>query len=164
MSKVRTKKRNPQKTANRLVKAALRNSGVIFVTGGNGANIVNLVTTDQHAPTMLVAKAIEHLIAKWCVLCAVLMRDHNGNPYASYYLDYWNKTRTQSQIAKDAWTEHQRLLESCNRNHVVSVGWIAVPKLYDFTHESADAMFLKAGAWEGKAKWEISDEQRQTGS
>ena len=154
MKKQRTKKYNPNKVTNKLVKAALKDSAVIFVTGGKGAHLINLKTNVHHAPSAFVAKATERLVAKWCVLCAVMLRKQNGDDYASYYLDYWDKPRTQSQIAIDAEAVHQRLLKTCNSNHLVNLGWIAVPEMYEFTEDEANEMFLKAGAWEDKAKWE----------
>ena len=154
MAKKRNKKYNPQKTTNSLVKASIKNSGIIFVTGGRGAHIVNLETNNQYAPSSLVARALGQLVANWTVLCAVLLKDSNGKEYASYYLDHWNINRRQSQIAEEAEAVHQKLLKTCQKNHLVNLGWIAVPELYEFTHDQANEMFLKAGAWDDYAEWE----------
>ena len=157
MSKPRNKKHNPHKTSNSFYKAALKNKAVIFVTNGRGAHMVNLSTGRQYLPTRETTSVVSTLTAKWCVLCAVIMKDQNHTPYASYYLDYWDMPRKQSQISEEADKVHQRLLKSCNAKHLVNLAWIAVPHLYEFDEDQANAIFEKAGAWKDKAEWENKD-------
>ena len=154
MKKVRNKKYNANKTTNQFYKAALRDKAVLFVTNGRGARMVNLCNGRQYQPTLETTRIIENLTTKWCVLCAVLLKDQNNKSYASYYMDYWDMPRKQHQIAGEADKVHQRLLKSCNSLHLVNLGWIAVPHLFEFTEEQADAIFEQAGAWKDPAEWE----------
>ena len=154
MKKVRNKKYNASKTTNQFYKSALKDKAVLFVTNGKGAHLVNLRNGRQYLPTTSTAHIIENLTTKWCILCAVILKDQSHSSYASYYVHYFNETRKQHQISEEADKVHQELLKSCNKTHLVNLGWIAVPHLYEFDEEQANSIFDQAGAWKDPAEWE----------
>jgi len=159
MKKIRNKKYNASKTTNQFYKSALKDKAVLFVTNGKGAHLVNLRNGRQYLPTTSTAHIIENLTTKWCILCAVILKDQSHSSYASYYVHYFNETRKQHQISEEADKVHQELLKSCNKTHLVNLGWIAVPHLYEFDEEQANSIFDQAGAWNDLAEWEIKHEQ-----
>ena len=152
------KKHSLQKRLNRLARTALKNQAVIFVGGHKACNAVDLRSGKVYAPSLAVARSLEQVRAKWSVFCAVFCRDQNGDDYMKSVSVHCREAQKQSDLLVQLNDIHQDLLATCNKIHVVNVGWIAAPNGEELTEEQAGAIFGDAGAWDVIAEWEDEDE------
>jgi len=148
------KKHSLQKRLNRLARVALKHQGVIFVGGMGACNMVDLRHNKIYAPSINVAKSIEEVRAKWSVFCAVFCRGQDDEDYMKSVSIHIREARKQSELLESLNDIHQDLLTGCNSQHVINVGWIAMPNGEELTEEQAGAIFGDAGAWNVTAEWE----------
>lgn len=152
------KKHSLQKRLNRLARTALRNQAVIFVGGSKGCDVVDLRSSKTYTPSLAVAQSLEQVRAKWSVFCAVFCRDQNGDDYMKSVSVHCREAKRQADLLHQLNDIHQDLLATCNKLHVVNVGWIAAPNGEELSEEKAGAIFGEAGAWDVIAEWEREDE------
>jgi hypothetical protein len=136
----------------------VRNLAVTLLPGDK-CEIINMNTLNS--PSLTREKAVEvmrdmtEVKHNWSVLLFVCGRCPTGG-------SYW-KTRDvappgkfySSQINKSLRHHHDKMINDFNKQQFVSLGWIARPvdALYD--NDAMYDLFMKLGAWEFLAPWEV---------
>lgn len=91
---------------------------------------------------------------KWTVLLCIFGRANDGKEYFKTTEVVSQRICYSKEISESMSSIHNKMYEEFNRNHFVSLGWIATPNEREFNLDDMQKLFTKLGAWEFKAKWE----------
>lgn len=98
-------------------------------------------------PAPLLIDMLTKIRYKWGVTIAALCVDQEGRKYMRSEFIKANEPYLQSELADYLEDEHERLLESCNRSHLVNATWIASPIGREYTEKEAFDIFEALGSW-----------------
>jgi len=146
------KKNNINKRLNLLSKALLRNKAVIFVLKSTKSysHVINInsgkeLLVDDHLDTAL--RNVKH---DWSILLVVFCKNGNECYFKSNVINV-TAPCYQRDLANIATSKHKELLDTCNDNQSIGLGWIAVPRIYDFPEDQFKhymGLFEKYNCWE----------------
>ena len=92
---------------------------------------------------------------KWTVHCAVLCRDEQGKNYTADTIFDSTDPYYQDELIEIFEREHNKLIKTVNRKHIIKVAWIAAPFFHDMEKEFTDRIYEQIDGWGGQAFWEI---------
>ena len=146
------KKHNLQKRITRLNNILLKNIAAVYVLKPNKsyAHVVNLKTQKEIIVSPELDSALRKIKHDWSILLTIFCKTD------TYYYPKFDVLRVQSpcyqhDLADIATQKHKELLDTANDNHAIGLGWIAVPKPYNFTEDTDDHyidLFEKYNCWE----------------
>lgn len=158
--KKRSKSFNPNKAIQRVEKALVEDSMIVFVGGGSGkSHVMNRKTNviyPQIGPTTY--NALKNKKHTWTYYCAVLCRDQQLNNYVKAEEYYFTSPVLQTDIQNWMHDRHLKLLHKQNKGHVIGIAWIACPYDHDFDEELAYNVFEKLGGFNKKALWQKTED------
>jgi hypothetical protein len=124
------------------------------------SNHVAVVNIDPSGLQMMVnwkncKKIISHRVANaifdgahtWTIYISVMCVDQRGGEYVKS-VEIAPQGMYKVEQLTDAIEHHYlELRASCNQQHVVASGWIAIPTAVSLDESQAATLFTKAGAW-----------------
>ena len=153
--KPRNKRHNLLQRYRNLAQKTVNEMFVAFVVDGDPrCDVIDAEGNKIHVDHALM-NALEKVPYAWSVCCVVTCRTETGQQYmkmrcvdsgARYYKK--DLTPTFNDI-------HIKLLKECNGNHVVTAGWVAAPRPFEFEDEFVNNVMLKLGGWKFPARWEF---------
>jgi len=159
---VSNKPRAKRKFSAKLMRGKLANAyvkymGVSFLPESN----CSLIDLDKYnVLTKKTANTVEFLTGhryNWQMLLIVFCRDNNG-------LEYFKTAEIESsrkcfshEIHDSTTIAHELLVSEQNRQHVVSIGWLASPRAREWDYDLTGDLFTGLGAWNYLAKHEQQD-------
>ena len=158
MSKVR-KKYNKMKLATNMANAFVKYMGVSYLPNNN----CELIDFDKHQvlknsrPTQVTY--MTQFQYNWNVLLMVYGRDELGNDYMKTEEVAAARKCYSGDIHEAINEAHDRLYQNFNKNHFVSLGWLASPKNRIWDYEKVTDLMSKLGAWDyqNKVEFEIKE-------
>lgn len=149
------KKHNPVQRNARFRSYLVKDLGAMFVAGsGNQCETLNfksgLITQTPYS----IAATFSTERFKWYGLLMVVCRDHFGKEYVPAYECVAKSPATQAQIAKDLNETHKKLINSCNKQHVLTVAWIISPHPIDWGELDIHGILHRSGAFNNTAPCE----------
>lgn len=147
MSKVR-KPNNGFARAERACRALLNTNHVAVVNiDPSGSQIMVNWKSCKQIRSLAIANALFDFSYRWTIYLSAMCRDERGAEYVKS-VEISPEGIYKVERLTDA-IEHYYLeqRESCNPNHLVASGWIAVPSQVTLDEAQAAKMFSAAGAW-----------------
>ena len=149
------KANNKQRRLERLGKAVLKGTAIIFVAGNNGlCQMVEIKTKKTFKPGVSLAKTITAGRYTWSIYLAVFCRDQTHKEYMKSDVITTKQPYLQCEIESVLKNHHLNLLNRCNSAHILNVGWLASPTGHDWTEKEAGDIFVNMNAWDFVAEWE----------
>ena len=148
---------NPQKRFQRLANATMKHVGVLYVGGKDvKCQLIDMRTTRIFNPGLATAKTVSEGRFKWSIFCAIFCRDQDNKDYMKSLLVVVPRATRQQDIADQVNDIHRDMLKTCNRDHVLNLGWIACTDGRDLNENAAGKIFENADAWDYLAGWEAA--------
>lgn len=151
------KKNNVLQRTKRVAAACLKDCAVAYVSGNKVKHLVSLKHEAQVKVTPNIDKAVHGIRWRWTVLIAAFCRGQDGKEYvkqeelapAGEYF-YHELTDTLNDL-------HLEFLErEVNKNHIIGVGWLAIPRCDTIDEAKAERIFSMLGAFNYLANWEAA--------
>ena len=138
----------------RLANIFTKSVGIVQLPGDNS----NIVDLDTHEVKNNISQQRAFDITghqhKWSVLLCVFGRANDGKEYFKSEEVVSPRICYQSEIGDSMNGLHNKMYEEFNKNHFVSLGWVATPHDREFDLDEMFKLFTKLGAFEYIAKWE----------
>ena len=152
LKKTRNKKYNKGKSYKTIVKRAVRNLGAVFVLNEDKYSVpVNMKTGENYNQIdSIMSDAMTRVPHMWSIMMAVFCVDNGGTQYIKYSIIDAKEPCIQADMDGRASIEHQKLIQSCNENHMIGIGWLATPYYSEFADEDDaffESIFDANGAW-----------------
>jgi len=171
---MKRKKNNPAARMQRNTRALLRHNcvAVVHVDPSGRQGLINWKNCKSIAPSNELAYSICEIAHIWTIYLAVFCRSQTGERYIKAAEiapqgQYRSDQLGAQVIEYDAFDEHgnfievrreiepgvidveiEKLLATCNPQHVIGQGWIASPVGESLSEEQAGRIFEAVGCWE----------------
>lgn len=151
------KKHNPRKRVAEINKYLVKDTAALFV-GGSGSKCETVsLKYNRVVPTLLqTARIYSSESFNWHCLLMVLCRDQFNKEYVKCYYCEPEHICTQSGMAKDLNRKHMTLINSCNKQHILNVGWIIAPFEHEWEESQVMQILNNHNAWDSLAEWELN--------
>ncbi|MCD5970731.1 hypothetical protein [Pseudomonas quasicaspiana] len=128
---------------------ALLNTNHVAVVNIDPSGLQIMVNWKSHKQirSLAIANAIFDFSYRWTIYISAMCRDELGAEYVKS-VEISPKGIYKVERLTDA-IEHYylELRGSCNQNHLVASGWIAIPAEISLDEAQAASLFYAAGAW-----------------
>ena len=153
------KKNNELERTKRVARECLKDCAVLYVSGNQFKSLVSLKHEAQVMVTPSVDAAVHKLRWHWTVLIAAFCRSPDGQEYMKAEELAPDGEYFYSELA-DVFNDfhHAFINDAVNRQHLVGVGWLAIPRRGTICEEQAEIMFSKFGAFDALANWQVGAE------
>ena len=101
-----------------------------------------------------IAQSLGSVAFKWNVCIAVLCRRQDGQEYIQSSVINFDAPYKRETIETMLNEHHSQLAKTCNKEHIVNLGWIASTVPYEFDDEQTTKLFDKQNGWDYLAGWE----------
>jgi len=149
MNKVR-KKYNPKKVVHAKYRLALKNKVIVYVTGQKYNELYCTKTKAVFKTGLEFAQFLCDVPMLWSITIAAFGRDQTGEEYMKTEVHHFQQKYAQSDLMHYLNEEHEKLINSMNRQHFIGVGWIASPEQKEFADKDAIKIFTDFGAFENQ--------------
>lgn len=147
-SKSRGKPYDPNKAKKAAAKKKLKNKVVTFLTGDKVNYLYCLNTHKRVDVTLDLAQQLSKDPYTWSVYVAVFCRDQLGQEYMKSDSHLFTTRYRQLELVPYLNEEHNKLIKTVNRDHVIGAGWIASHEGRDFSETEAAKLFENMGCWD----------------
>jgi hypothetical protein len=161
---MRKKLRKHKKYGNRLARDRrlsdifTKHIGVVNLPGDKNSHVVDIDTHKiKNKLTQQQAFDVTGHQHKWSVLLCVFGRANDGKEYFKAEEVVSPRICYQNEIGESMNGLHNKMYEEFNKNHFISLGWIATPHDREFDLDEMYKLFKKLGAFEFIAKWEQAE-------
>ncbi|MNG02942.1 hypothetical protein D3C84_859950 [compost metagenome] len=134
--------------AERSCRALLRTNHVAVVNiDPSGAQIMANWKSCRQIRSLAIANALFDFSYRWTIYISAMCRDERGGEYVKS-VEISPEGIYKVEHLTDAIVHYYLgLRNSCNPNHLVASGWIAVPAELSFEESQAAKLFYAAGVW-----------------
>ncbi|QPG06932.1 hypothetical protein IT774_07465 [Salinimonas marina] len=140
------KAHNSIKTAERLARQKLKHTAIGCVAAQGPCQLLDLRTQKplvMHPATFQLISQLRH---QWTVYIAVFGINVFGKHYSKSEEIQVTHPQFQRDMVETLNTHHKKLVDGFNPNHLLSVGWLATPYIYEWREEQAFKMLESLGA------------------
>ncbi|WP_095067848.1 hypothetical protein [Pseudomonas sp. Irchel 3A18] len=142
------KANNCRARAERACRALLSTNHVAVVNiDPSGLQVMVNWKSCKQIRSLAIANAIFDFSYHWTIYIAAMCRDERGGEYIKS-IEISPEGIYKVERLADAIEHHYlELRNSCNPNHMVASGWIAIPAKLTLEESTAAKLFYAAGAW-----------------
>lgn len=146
--KSKRKPNNGFARAERSCRALLRTNHVAVVNiDPSGSQIMVNWRSCRQIRSLAIANALFDFSYRWTIYIGAMCRDERSGEYIKS-VEISPEGMYKVASLTDAIEHHYlELRGTCNPNHMVASGWIAIPAEVSLTEAEAAKLFLAAGAW-----------------
>ncbi|UVM01983.1 hypothetical protein LOY41_12045 [Pseudomonas atacamensis] len=146
--KSKRKPNNGFARAERSCRALLRTNHVAVVNiDPSGSQIMANWKSCRQIRSLAIANAIFDFSYRWTIYIGAMCRDERSGEYIKS-VEISPEGMYKVERLTDAIEHHYlELRGTCNPNHMVASGWIAIPAKVSLGEAEAAKLFLAAGAW-----------------
>ena len=131
-------------------------------TGANddkeSAHVLHIKSAKPARITRQMAKTLTQRQNRYTIVCAVLLRDTFGKDYMQSETILIHDPIAYSELPQALNDFHNQLIDSCNPQHIVNIGWISCADIVEtLTDAKCVELFEYFNAWDYQAKWELEE-------
>ena len=147
------KPHNMHKRLHHACGAVLRTNhvAVVNIDPSGRQGMVNWKSCKNVPPSPRIAEAMCDYAHEWTIYLAGLCVDQAGMRYIKAQEIAPQGVYKAEHLTDVIEQTYRELLTTCNPNHLVASGWIAIPASVSLDEHQADAVFEAVGAWHQKA-------------
>ncbi len=97
--------------------------------------------------TLAIANALFDFSYRWTIYISAMCRDERGAEYVKSVEISPEGLHKVDRLTDAIEHYYLELRSSCNQNHIVASGWIAIPAEVSLDEAQAAKLFYTAGAW-----------------
>ena len=144
----KSKPNNGYARAERSCRALLRTNHVAVVNlDPSGLQIMANWKSCRQIHSLKIAHALFEFAFRWTIYFSAMCRDERGGEYVKSVEISPEGIYKVERLADAIEHYYLELRNSCNPNHLVASGWIAVPAEASLDEAVAAKLFYAAGAW-----------------
>lgn len=143
------KPNNMQTRMQRSLSAVLRTNhiAVVNIDPSGRQGMVNYKSCKNVPPGPRIAAAMCDYAHKWTIYVAGLCVDHKGERYVKAEEIAPQGIYLAAHLTEVIETTYRALLDTCNPQHLVASGWLAIPDDVSLDEAQAASVFEACGAW-----------------
>ncbi|MGN2430297.1 hypothetical protein [Pseudomonas syringae] len=144
----RRKQNNCFARAERSCRALLSTNHVAVVNiDPSGLQIMVNWKSHKQIRTLTIANALFDFSYRWAIYISAMCRDERGAEYVKSVEISPEGLHKVDRLTDAVEHYYLELRGTCNQNHLVASGWIAIPAEVSLDEEQAAQLFYAAGAW-----------------
>lgn len=120
---------------------------VVNIEPSGRQGLINWRTAKSISPSQENANAVCDHHHRWCIYISALCIDANGQRYSKSIEVAPEGVHLASQLTEVIEAFYRAHLDSCNQQHIVGSGWIAIPNDVTLDEAQAARIFEAVGAW-----------------
>jgi len=159
MAKSKPKKRNKKNSqlnrSTRMARYGTSDLLLVFVGGKKETHVLDKTDGSYVNVGAIIADSFQSIAFKWSIYLAVLCRRQDGQEYIQSEEIHHQQAYRRNILEGKLNRRHEKLIESCNKLHIVNIAWIASTTPYQFNDEYCDKLLTSRDAWSKPSQWEV---------